>query len=156
MKPSNRNQVNFESRRAELLSQIFLQDLAPDAIVTSPISADIGYDYLVVVQNIEQGTNTIAVEVKATATSRGMLSMKYATLRRLALSNLPSLLLVVDVKGSNFFYAWLNSFSISRDKKVSAKIPIQKIDEIEKKRLFDTVRKPNLLSYLASQRRSLA
>lgn len=94
-------------RRAELLAELWLQDLQP-AFVTQPSSPDVGYDYLVGFENPDRGVNLVAVEVKATERKVSQsLSLDRRAFERLAHSNIPVLLLVVDVKRNRLYYSML-------------------------------------------------
>jgi len=92
-------------RRAELLTELFLQELEPE-FVARP-SADFAYDFLVGFRNPRGGLNNIAVEVKA---AEQLARKRYPISRRQyvrwAYSNIPILLLVVDVKENRYYYAW--------------------------------------------------
>jgi hypothetical protein len=93
------------ARRAELLAELFLQELKPEFVARS--SADFGYDFLVGFRNPRDGINNVAVEVKSTEQPAGK---QYPISRRLydqwAYSNIPVLLLIIDVKENRYYYAW--------------------------------------------------
>src|SRR5688572_9816621 len=95
-------------RRGELLAELFLQELDPVFLSRPTSPADLGYDFLVGFVNSEGGTNTFAVQVRAT---EGPVSSPYPVPRqsfdRLTRSNVPGLLLVVDAKQNQLHYAWL-------------------------------------------------
>ena len=87
------------------MAQLFLEDLGAE-FVARP-TADFGYDFFVGFRNSKGGTNTIAVEVKATDKPlAGHFDMQRRIYERLAYSNIPVLLLVADVKQNRLFYAW--------------------------------------------------
>ncbi|HEX8673746.1 MAG TPA: DUF4365 domain-containing protein [Longimicrobium sp.] len=99
---SSRMQV--VARRGELLAEFFLEDFAP-ALLARP-SADLGFDYLMGLPNSEGGMNLAGVQVKATdrpVPSRMPVSREMYD--RMAHSNVPVLLLVVDVKRNLLYYA---------------------------------------------------
>jgi Domain of unknown function (DUF4365) len=92
--------------RGELLAELFLQDLKPEFVAQT--TEGIGYDFLVGFRNPKGGVNNFFVEVKAT---EGLGQTNYPISKQLydrsAHSNTPVLLLVVDVKHNQLFYAWL-------------------------------------------------
>ena len=93
------------ARRGELLAELFLQELEPE-FVARP-TADFGYDFLVGFRNRKGGINNIAVQVKATERpARKQYSISKGLYNRWAYSNIPVLLLVIDVKESRYYYAW--------------------------------------------------
>lgn len=106
MKSTN-SHADFVGRRSEVLAELFLQDLEPKFLARP--TRDLGFDFLVGFQNPEGGVNTFAVEVKGTDHSiSSSFSVDKRLVRRLANSNLPGLLLAVDVKQNKLFYAWPN------------------------------------------------
>ena len=95
------------ARRGELMVELFLQDLRP-SFLSRPTSPNLGYDLLVGFKNARGGINTFAVEVRATERPpRGRFRLPRRAFDRLALSNVPALLLVVDVKHNRLYHAWL-------------------------------------------------
>jgi hypothetical protein len=91
-------------RRGELLAELLLQEFGP-AFVARP-TADLGYDFFVGFPNSKGGINIAAVEVKSTEQPvKGRFPIPKRLYRRLANSNVPVLLLVVDVKQNRLFYA---------------------------------------------------
>lgn len=92
-------------RRAELMAELFLQELDP-LFVTSARDSDIGYDYLIGFSNADGGVDTYAVQVRATEENAGRdIKLERRLFNRLAKSNLPALLLVIDVKNNEIFYS---------------------------------------------------
>jgi len=95
------------------MAELFLQDMEPQ-FVSRPTTSDAGYDFLVGFSNKKGGINTFAVEVKATeqhALPKYPLSKR--VFERLSHSNIPSLLLVADVKQNRMYYAWLDSRTVT-------------------------------------------
>jgi hypothetical protein len=104
---SSRAQV--VARRAELLAELLFQELGATLIarVTDP---DVGYDLLVSFPNEKKGINTFAIEIKASERPvADSFPLDRATYHRLAHSNIPAMLLVVDVKRNHLYYAWLRA-----------------------------------------------
>ena len=95
-------------RRGQLLAELFLQDLKPQHLleVTTPRAA---YDYFVGFKTKSGATVTIAVEVKATqhpVRDHFMLITTRSHLDTLTRSNLPVLIIAVDVKKNQLFFSW--------------------------------------------------
>ena len=102
---NTKSRAEIVGRRAELMAELFLQDLG--ATFVSQPTADTGIDFVVAFPNGQGGMNLSAVEVKATEQPVGdfyPLDTKWC--RRLAHSNVSSLLLVVDAKRNHFYFAW--------------------------------------------------
>lgn len=92
-------------RRGELLAELFLQELDPD-FVAQP-TGEFAYDFFVGISNAKDGINNFAVEVKATERLAGnRYSISRQQYNRWANSNIPVLLLVVDVKENRIYYHW--------------------------------------------------
>jgi hypothetical protein len=97
--------AEFVGRRSELLAELFLQELEPRFL--SRPSADLGFDFLVGFANPDGGVNTFAVEVKSTEQAiSSPFPIDKKSYLRLVSSNLPGLLLAVDVKQNKLFCAW--------------------------------------------------
>jgi len=94
----------FVGRRGELMAELFLQNLEPFYLARNNGSKDIGIDFLVGFLNSEGGLNLIAVEVKATEQPTKRLQISKRTHKLLASSNVPGILLIVDVKENRYFY----------------------------------------------------
>ncbi|MCP4399841.1 MAG: DUF4365 domain-containing protein [bacterium] len=133
----NNTQANTHiiGRRGELLAELFLQDLNP-SFVAKP-TPDFGYDFFIGFPNANGGINNYAVEVKATerpVPSRFSINTKLY--ERLANSNIPTLLLVVDVKQNRLFYAWLSPQVIEGHRKArTITIPVTEVDDVVKEKL---------------------
>jgi hypothetical protein len=101
--------AKITSRRAELLAELFFQDLNP--VFVSKPTEEVGYDLLVGFSNEKSGINTFAVDVKAIEEppSGSVIHISRSAFDRMAHSNVPGLLLVADVKRNRLYYAWLSS-----------------------------------------------
>ncbi len=98
------SRAQMVGRRGELLAELLLQEFDP-AFVARP-TADLGYDFFVGFPNSKGGINIAAVEVKSTEQPvKGRFAVSKRLYERLAHSNVPVLLLVVDVKQNKLFYA---------------------------------------------------
>ena len=131
------NRTNIAERRAELMAELFLQELDPSFLSQAPNRADAGYDLLVGFPNKKAGVNTVAVQVKATqrsVTSRAQIPRE--DFDRLVNSNIPALLLVADVKRNRLYYAWLQAED-GRHGKDFVSVPVTEVDEEQKKRLSE-------------------
>jgi hypothetical protein len=128
MKTTHSN-PDYVVRRSELLAELFLQDLKPTFL--SRPTRDIGVDFFIGFNNSRGGINTFGVEVKGT---QQPISTSFAldekTYRRLANSNVPVCLLVVDAKQNRMFYAWAERDSGgSRNGASKVNVPVTEIDE---------------------------
>lgn len=118
-----------------MLAELFLQDLGAKFI--SDPRSDTGYDFIVAFPNGEGGTNFSAVEVKATEHPMGNsypLDRKWY--KRLAHSNIPSLLLVVDAKQNRLYHAWPSEDDIKVKADVqTVRVPVVPIDDAVKEQI---------------------
>lgn len=118
-------------RRAELLAEVFFQELEPEFIARPP-TPRVGYDLLVGFRNGKSGINTFAVEVKPTERPVGpRFPLPRRTFERLAHSNVPGILLVVDVKRNRLYYAWLRANSAVREA-AAVSVPIVELTDATK------------------------
>lgn len=98
----------YVGRRAELLAELFLQELGPHylAQASGPGSP---FDFLATFVAPDGTSKSIGIEVKATQREFGSqfpLLSPENVIRGWRNSNIPVLLLVVDVKRSRFFFNW--------------------------------------------------
>jgi hypothetical protein len=122
-------------RRGELLAELFLQDLGPEFLARPTF--DFGYDLLMGFRNSRGGLNNVAVVVKATERPvQARYTVSRRDFERWANSNIPVLLLVVDVKNNRLFHTWPTP-DIARDTGGSGTISIRltEIDESMKETL---------------------
>jgi hypothetical protein len=124
------------SRRGELLAELFLEELGPEFIARA--TSRFEYDSLIGIRNSRGGVNNIAVGVKATERS---VSERYPIPKRQydrwAHSNIPILLLVIDVKQNRYHYALLSPEVANGpvDSRVIS-IPLTAINEFTKNELL--------------------
>jgi len=110
------------------MAELFLQELEPD-FVAKPAAEDFAFDFLVGFSNKDGGVNTYAVEVKATESPvRDTYRLPRRVFDYLAHSNIPLLLLVVDVKQNSFYYAWPKQDSTVKAENHYVTIPVTRID----------------------------
>ncbi len=123
--------------RAELLAELFLQELNP-SFITKP-TANLGFDFFIGIQNSNGGINNYLVEVKAAEQElESYYTMQTSQYKRLAYSNIPALLLVIDVKRNNLHYALLPLHeSEIKNEFHQMRIPMTKVTDNEKKLLSE-------------------
>jgi hypothetical protein len=125
-------------RRAELMTELFLQDLGATFIASSA-NTKVPYDFFVGFTTANGGVNTYAVEVKATEEP---VSLRYSLQKKLidalAQSNIPVLLLIADVKRNRLYYTWgdaLAEMHKSNGERKSLTVPVTEIDDRVKEEL---------------------
>ena len=130
---SDRQKSGILGRRGELLAELFLQDLGAE-FVARPTS-DLGYDFFVGFNNPEGGVNIAAVEVKATDRPvKSRYPVPKQVFRRLANSNVPVLLLVVNVKENRLFYALMAADApVEAAGASTVSIPVTAVDDTSRK-----------------------
>src|SRR5688500_16471328 len=122
------------ARRAELLAELFLQEMDP-TFVARP-TRDLTFDFFVGFQNPHDGINLTAVEVKSTERPvNGRFPISKRLYDRCANSNIPVLILVVDVKQNRLFYAWPSAENSDANSADTVTIRLEEIDEKTKKLL---------------------
>lgn len=129
------NTTELKERRGELMAELFLQEFEPN-FVARPTADDFAFDFLVGFTNAQGGLNTFAVEVKTTEKPTKSIRVRRELFNRLTHSNIPLILLIVDVKGNQMSYAWLNEeYDKVGGTSATISIPLTALDEIEKKKL---------------------
>ncbi len=131
-----KTQSRLIARRGELMAELFFQELDP-AFVSRPTTDDVGYDLLVGFPNKKAGTNTFAVQVRATEEPvESRFQIRRNIFNRMIHSNIPALLLVADVKRNRMYFAWLKSTDERKGGSVVS-IPVTEINEAIKKELHE-------------------
>jgi hypothetical protein len=135
-----RSKNDSVGRRGELLAELFLQELKPE-FVARP-SDDFVYDFLIGFQNPRGGINNIAVEVKATEQlARKQYSISKRRYVRWAYSNIPILLLVIDVKENRYYYAWASpEVSSNAGDSETIRVDLTEVNDSTKAHLLETLR----------------
>ena len=106
MSPTQKSELI--GHRAELLAEMFLADCGA-SVTRSPSG---GFDFLAFFSPSEDDLQVIAVEVKSTESPIPKeLAIDSKLLKRAARSNIPVLLLVVDVKQNKLGFAWIDQFA---------------------------------------------
>lgn len=122
------------ARRGELLAELFLQDLDP-VFVARP-TPDLPFHYFVGFKNPHDGINLTAVEVKATERpSPEHFALPRRLYDRLANSNIPGLLLVIDVKHNRVSYAWPTPDAARGRTEKTVTLRLTELDENAKREL---------------------
>lgn len=116
------------ARRGEVMAELFLEEEGP-RFLSRPTSPDVGYDLLVGFLNDAGGINTFAVEVRADEQPPPASGVRLPLPRfdRLAKSNIPGLLLVVDVKANTLYSAWLAP-ELASDRTAAVHVPVRLLD----------------------------
>ena len=134
---SNASLKEMVGRRGELLGELFLQELQPEFVARAP--SDFGYGFLIGFRNSKGGINNVAVEVKATEKVVGLeYPLQRREYERWAHSNIPILLLVIDVKENRYYYSMLSPEAdrVSGDSG-TIKIDLTEVTESSKRELLD-------------------
>lgn len=137
--------LNIIRQRGELLTELFLEDLNA-SFIAQPSSEEfqkgVGYDLLVGFSNGSGGVNHYAVRFD-TRESQPPLHYPlpkelYKGLAQLAYSNIPALLLVIDVKHNHIFYAWITPDKLEEPQDSrTINILLTEVDDTVKKQLRD-------------------
>jgi hypothetical protein len=152
---NTKSQAEIVARRAELLVELFLQDLGAN-FVSDPRAAT-GYDFIVAFPNGKGGTNFSAVEVKATDRPIGhSYPLDKRWYKRLAHSNIPSLLLVVDAKQNRLYHAWLGEGKVKKldSDTRTVRVPVVPIDDAVKEQIRERLVGADRLDFNLRGRRS--
>jgi hypothetical protein len=89
------------------MAELFLQELEPEGIVRP--RSDLGLDFLISFRNSEGGANSFGVEVKSTGQDVQLsFGIDKKIYDRLAYSNIPTLLLIANVKQNKLYFAWID------------------------------------------------
>ncbi|MBU6441907.1 MAG: hypothetical protein KGS28_16930 [Betaproteobacteria bacterium] len=119
-------------RRSELMAELFLQDLGPRFVAKAP--DNLGFDFIVGFTNRRGGVNVVAVEVKTRQTTLARQQMKAKSYDLLANSNVPGLLLVIDVKSNTVLYH-LARPGRTASSALNIYLPLIEVDEAQRSEL---------------------
>lgn len=130
-------------RRGELMAELFLDDLRPAFVAraSADMGRDAGYDYLVGFPNAAGGINTYAVVVKAAEETRPTVTVSREVYDQLRNSNLPTLLLAIDVKHNTLSYAWPGDDPVG-GRRAAATLHVTVADETAKRTLRHRLTEP--------------
>ena len=131
---SQKNAKNHVAFRAQLLAELFLQELNPLFVGKPADPAD--YDFVISFKNQEKGINTFPVEIMATERPISKtIPLPRFRIARLADTAVPAMLMVVDVKLNEFAYAWIDSYKLQPARIRMGKIGVTKINSSTKLKL---------------------
>jgi hypothetical protein len=140
---SSSDVAQLVGRRGELLAELFLSELGA-RVTSSPVG---DADFLAFFEHGGQGVRVVAVEVKARETPwPSEYPVDSKLVERAAHSNIPMLLLIVDVKNNKIGYAWLDrKVTTSGRKQVGGKIRVPLRDaQTERERIVDRIQTSTL------------
>ena len=133
---STQTKAQLRGRRAELMTELFLEELQP-RFVARVTNSDFVFDFLISFLNARGGINTFAVYVKSTEQPvNGKFELQRDLYKTLANSNLPVLLLVVDVKQNQFYYAWPRDNPELAPVGDSVRVPVRLVDNDARQQLI--------------------
>lgn len=130
------NETQLVMRRSELLAELFLQQLNPSFVAKNTDLQDVGVDFFVGFKNPLGGTNLVAVEVKSTEHPVNSYKLSKKTHNLLANSNIPGILLVVDVKQNRFFCSELGPRKLPSTQKFVS-IELMEVHDGERRNLTE-------------------
>ncbi|MEB3228005.1 MAG: hypothetical protein VKJ27_06445 [Synechocystis sp.] len=130
----------YITRRGELLSQEFLFELAPKQAIYTGDDPDHEVDYMALFSKPSSGLITIAMTVKPTEEDiQGAYPIQISELQKLKNSNIPVLILVIDVKRNHYFFNWVNEVAqfdetevINSDQSLLIPLRLGTAEEIQK------------------------
>lgn len=107
----------YITKRGQLLSQEFLFELAPKQAIYTGDEPDHLFDYMALFPKSDGSLVTIAIAVKATEEEiEGVYPFKVSDLEKFKHSNIPVLILVIDVKRNKFFLNWAKNAIVPEQK----------------------------------------
>ncbi len=113
---AKKSEVWYVSQRGQLLAEQFLLELEP-VHVSSLQQSDIGLDYLLFFSRKNGALQALGVEVVPTEREvPGLFTVDSSLMERLAGSNLPALLVVIDVKRSEIYFNWVEEAHFAKPK----------------------------------------
>jgi hypothetical protein len=103
----NRNEAWYVAQRAELLAEQFVLDIHPSSVIKNKIPGP-PFDFLAMFMRPDDSPVVIGVEVKATQHEiSGAYPFPAKQAVRLLHSNIPILILVIDVKSNDIWFNWI-------------------------------------------------
>jgi hypothetical protein len=131
-------------RRAELMAELFLEELGASFVAKSD-TAEIPFGFFAGFPTSGGGLNTFAVEVKSTETPiMSPYPIHDKLVDYLMKSNIPVLLLVVDVKRNQIYFGWGSAIERSgtpSSKKASAFLRVTEVDNSVREQLHTELTK---------------
>lgn len=118
----------YVAQRGELLAESFLLGLEPNELRIMKDS-DMGFDYVAFFSKADSAPVLIGVEAKATEREvKGRYPFQLEHLKRLQNSNIPILIVVLDVKRNEIYFNWAQDAIPAKDKKSSDARSVFKLD----------------------------
>jgi hypothetical protein len=107
----------YITKRGELLTKQFLFEIEPEDLIYTGDHADHLFDYMALFLKPDGSPVTIAIAVKATEEEiEGVYPFKISDLEKFKNSNIPVLILVIDVKRNKFFLNWAKNGIVPEQK----------------------------------------
>ena len=107
----------YVTKRGELLTKEFLFELAPKQAIYTGDHADHLFDYMALFLKPDGSPVMIEIAVKATEEEiEGVYPFKVSDLEKFKNSNIPVLILVIDVKRNKLFLNWAKTAIIPEQK----------------------------------------
>jgi hypothetical protein len=132
---TTKEREQFITQRGELMAELLLQELKPRFIAHGGFDSE-SFDFLVGIPNEAGGVNSFAVEVKSTEQPvEDNLRVSREVFERFTQSNIPVLLLVVDVKQNTISYALVGSNADVVAGTRIVEIPIKRVDGASKRKI---------------------
>jgi hypothetical protein len=104
----------YITKRGELLTKQFLFELAPDDLIYTGDHPEPLFNYMALFLKPDGSPITIAITVKATEEEiKGVYSFKVSELDKFKKSNIPVLMLVINVKRNQYFLNWADNVMIN-------------------------------------------
>jgi hypothetical protein len=107
----------YITKRGELLTKQFLFEIEPEDLIYTGDHADHLFDYMALFLKPDGSPVTIAIAVKATEEEiEGAYPFKVSDLEKFKNSNIPVLILVIDVKRNQYFLNWAKNAIVTGQK----------------------------------------
>jgi hypothetical protein len=107
----------YVTKRGELLTKQFLFEIEPDDLIYTGDHADHLFDYMALFLRPDGSPVTIAIAVTATEEEiEGVYPFKISDLEKFKNSNIPVLILVIDVKRNKIFLNWAKDSIMPEEK----------------------------------------
>lgn len=136
--------ADYIGRRGELIAEMFLQDLGPLNLLH--VTDGSPFDYIAGFQARPGRPVMIAIVVKATELpiqGHCPIYANKATLEAWTHSNLPVLIVVVDVKANEIFYNWASTVDLISDPSIKGhgfiEVPVRKVTHSTKVQLLEEI-----------------
>ena len=106
----------YIGKRGVLLAKQFLLELEPQDIIYLGDSLSHSFDYMALFLKSDGSLLTIGIEVKATEKQiKNVYDFQLSAIKKLKQSNIPVLIVVIDVKRNLFFFNWVKKVVASEE-----------------------------------------